>query len=533
MSLNTSHTAADTTDSRLAAWTPPLLSADADVYGESSTITARARDLVRNYPVAAGARRTLIDNVVSSQLKLSAKPEYILLGQDKEWAYEWARQWEAEFGTWANTTECDAARTQNFLGLTRQAVSGMYVNGDHFGVVQWLPCPDAKWSTRIQSVEADRVATPPWLSANLNIRDGVEVDQYGAPMAYWICKVHPGDTRLRLSSPVQTDWVRVDAFTSWGRRRVIHLFDKERAGQTRGKSIFAPVMRELKVSWDYLSSELQAAAVNSLVAFFLESDLSQEEVSRVFGATAENSNAGNEQAIDERWKEIAQKMHRKKLEGGMINSLPLGAKVHPNDFSRPNTSFDPFMEVINRLVGVGINLPFELINNNFSKTNYSSARAALAEAWRYFLCERSWIETGWLNPVLESVMEESLNKGRIDAPDFYAQKHAYTKAKWIYAGRGAIDPYKEARAITEQFANKSTTLEKVCADNGEDWEDVAEQQQRERTYYGELGMPSPYDEPQPAANVAKPDPELNDESGNPKDDDSQADNPSPTDNADA
>ena len=299
MSYRPAHTAADTADSRMAAWLPNMGSADADLYGEKHIITARARDLVKNYPVAAGARRTLIDNVVGSQLKLSSRAMYQLLGKDKEWAHLWGNQWEAEFATWGDTTECDIARSQNFLGLTRQAMSGTYVNGDHFAVVQWQPRPDALWSTRLQSVEADRVATPPWLSANLNIRDGVELDDYGAPVAYWVAKQHPGERFFNVMSPVQTQWVRVPAFTPWGRRRVIHLFDKERAGQTRGKSIFAPVMRELKISWDYLGSELQAAAVNSLVAFFLESDLTQEEVSRVFGATFEKSNGGTqEQAIE-------------------------------------------------------------------------------------------------------------------------------------------------------------------------------------------------------------------------------------------
>ena len=217
-------------------------------------------------------------------------------------------------------------------------------------------------------------------------------------------------------------------------------------------------------------------------------------------------------------------MHRRKLEGGMITSLPLGAKIQPNDFSRPNTSFDPFMEVVNRMVGVGINLPFELINNNFSKTNYSSARAALAEAWRFFLCERSWVETGWLNPVIECVMEESLDAGRTEAPDFYRQKHAYSKSRWIYAGRGAIDPYKEARGNTEELGNSTETLERLAAAKGEDWEDIAQQQAREKAKYEELGLPSPYDAPPPAANAAAatPDPALDNPDGTPKDDNSQA-----------
>lgn len=500
MSSNTAHVAADTCDSRLAAWTPTLGSADADLYGEKDIITGRARDLVRNYPIASGARRTLVDNVIGSQLKLSAQPVYRLLAKDKDWAHDWGNQWEAEFATWGNTTECDIARSQDLLGLTRQAVSGAYVNGDHFAVVQWQPRPDARWSTRLQSVEADRVMTPPFKIGDPNIRDGIEVDDNGAPVAYWIAKRHPGDLFLNLRSPDQAKWRRVPAFTSWGRRRVLHLFDKERAGQTRGKTVFATVMRELKIGWDYLSSELQAAAVNSLIAFFLESDLSQDEVAAIFGANADNSNAGREKSMDDRWQEIAERMHKKRIEGGMITSLPLGAKIRDNNFSRPNTSFDPFMEVITRYIGVGLNMPFELIGKNFSKTNYSSARAALAEAWRFFTAERGWIEQTWITPIVEAVLEEAMNAGRIDAPGYYDNKYAYCKSRFIYSGRGAIDPLKEANAVGVRMQNRTTTLEDVCADAGADWEDVLEQQKREEMKLEELGLSNPYQAAAPLNN---------------------------------
>ena len=498
-----------------------LGSADADLYGEKEIITGRARDLVRNYPIASGARRTLVDNVIGSQLKLSSQPDYRLLKQDKAWAHDWGNNWESEFSTWANTTECDIARSLNFLGLTRQAVSGAYVNGDHFAILQWQPRPDARWSTRLQSVEADRVDTPPYKLGDPAIRNGVELDDNGAPIAYWIAKRHPGDRFFNIQSIAdQNKWIRVPAFTSWGRRRVIHLFDKERAGQTRGKTVFASVMRELKIGWDYLSSELQAAAVNSLIAFFLESDLSQEEVASVFGANTENSNAGREKSMDARWQEIAERMHKKRIEGGMITSLPLGAKIHDNNFSRPNTSFDPFMEVITRYIGVGLNMPFELIGKNFSKTNYSSARAALAEAWRFFMAERTWIEQGWTMPIVEALMEEAMNAGRIEAPGYYDHKYAYCKSRFIYSGRGSIDPYKEARAIETRLKNGITTLEKVFAEEGEDWEDMIEQRAREEALFEELGLTSPYETYAPEAQAV--DPLLTDSNGNPLDDNTNA-----------
>lgn len=59
---------------------------------------------------------------------------------------------------------------------------------------------------------------------------------------------------------------------------------------------------------------------------------------------------------------------------------------------------------------------------DFSKTNYSSARAALIEAWRFFNGRRSWIINYWAKPVFELWLEESVNRGLIEAPNFTKRK---------------------------------------------------------------------------------------------------------------
>jgi capsid protein len=133
------HNAASLDDARLASWVPSPGSADADLLPELSTITSRARDLARNHPIGSGVRQTLNDNIVGSQLRLSSQPKYRLLGWDKDAASAWANATEDQFSTWAETTECDASRTQTLLGLTLQALSGALVNGDALALVMWLP----------------------------------------------------------------------------------------------------------------------------------------------------------------------------------------------------------------------------------------------------------------------------------------------------------------------------------------------------------------------------------------------------------
>ena len=141
-----------------------------------------------------------------------------------------------------------------------------------------------------------------------------------------------------------------------------------------------------------------------------------------------------------------------------------------------------------RHIGTGLNIPYELLLKDFSKTNYSSARSALLEAWRYFNGRRQWLSTYWATPVYELWLEEAVNKGLVDAPDFYENRYAYTRCKWIGPGRGWVDPVKEAQACQIRMDIGLSTLEAECAGQGLDWEEVLEQRAREKAKLAELGL---------------------------------------------
>lgn len=147
-----------------------------------------------------------------------------------------------------------------------------------------------------------------------------------------------------------------------------------------------------------------------------------------------------------------------------------------------------FVENVLRHIGTGLNIPLELLMKDFSKTNYSSARAALIEAWRFFNGRRSWIINYWAKPVFELWLEESVNRGLIEAPNFYEKKAAWCRCKWIGPGRGWVDPVKEAQASQIRMESGLSTLEDECASQGLDWEEVLMQRVRELKRMRELGL---------------------------------------------
>ena len=477
------HQGASHSDLALRDWQPQSVSADSALLPELDTLTNRSRDLVRNDGLMAGGIQTHRDNVVGAVLRLSATPDYRLLGWTPEQAREWSNNVEAHFRSWADSTDCDAARTLDLLGLTVLALGGEMINGDAVALPQWLPRPDSPWSTRISVIESDRLATPPHLEGMARIRRGVEFDTHGAPVAYHFQAAHPGDALYLRGDQVQDlmRYERVPAFTPWGRRRVVHLHSKERTGQTRGKPIVSAVMREFHMAGKYAQNELQASLANSLVAAFLESDLDQQSAQELFGDDPR-----------EAWgQSVKDARSIGKLQGAAVIPLPAGARLQSFTPNRPNAAFESFMLSVERRIAAGLNLPYELFAKDFSRVNYSSARAALLEAWRYFNGRRRWLTSTWLRPIYELWLEEAINAGVVEAPGFYTNRYAYTRCRFVFGGKGWVDPVKEITAAKLRLEIGVSTLEQECAEQGLDWEEVLHQQRLEQQCRLEHGLALP------------------------------------------
>ena len=479
----------------LRRWSPFPGSADSDLLPELGRISSRSRDLVRNHGIASGARQTQLDNIVGCGLRLSAKPNWKVLKRDRKWAEEWGNNVEAWYQTWWNTTTCDVAETLTGDGLATQSFNGAFVNGEALTLPLWMPERGYRFSTCLQNVEADRLSNPNHGPNTDRLRGGIEIDGYGKPLAYHIRSVHPGEVFFASRSFIFTQgaigkWDRIPAVTDWGRKRVIHLHDKERSGQSRGIPALAAVMRQFKVLGDFTTAELKAAASNALVAMVIESSIEQEGIVNLLSQDAEALKKYTEGLSTDKRSAID-------YQGAMILPVPMGTKISSVSPGRPSSSFEPFVTTLLRHIGAGLNIPYELLLKDFSKTNYSSARAALNEAWRFFRGRRKWMASYWYAPVYALWLEEAVNAGIVDAPDFYENWEAYCRCFWIGDGRGYVDPLKEQQASRGRMEDSTSTLELECAEQGLDWEEMLEQQARElqrrkelETEYG-ITFPSP------------------------------------------
>lgn len=471
------HDGASLTARDVAAWVPRRLSADAEIIPEIGTLVGRARDLDRNSGIAESGISTIIDNVLGSGLRVSPRPDYQALGRTKAWADGWAREVRALWESYYWTTACDATDKLTGDQITAQIARAVMVNGDAVSLPLWIPDRGDGWATKMQTVESDRLCNPFGQSERLAFRGGIEFDPYGAPIAYHIRRTHPGDSVSISSDDCGFgQWERIPRRAPHGRLRVLHVYDAKRSGQSRGKPMLTSVLPAFKNANRYLQAELQAAVVNALVAAVITTPLEADDIVELFSKDRD--------ALLK-----ARREHAVRLESGMLATLFPGDQLTSFTPSRPATAFDAFMLHLERHIGLGFDLPYELLMKDFSRLNYVTARAMLAEAWRSFMRRRDWLTTTWIEPWFRLWFEEAVNARKIDAPDFYAKAHAWSRVRVIGPGRGTLDPVKEAQAGQLRVDAGFSTLEDECAETGRDWVEVAEQRAAEIARYRELGLP--------------------------------------------
>jgi len=439
-------------------WLPGGGSADQDILMDLSKLRERSRDLNRNEGIAAGATNAVVNNVVGSGLMPQSQINADRLNLDQKKAFELQIQAETAWLRWKRNA--DSTNRLDFDDIQALIQRQILENGE----VLFLPLMIATrrpYSLALELIEADRLTTPPGKSTlDDRMRSGIEFGLRGQPVAYWIKKSHPGSWSY---GPYRIDdYKRIPAWNTLGRPNVFHLFHQMRPGQSRGVPWFAPALDIFKNMADYMEAELVAARVAACYALLVTSSNPYN--------MATNAAAGETDAAGK---------PTEYLEPGMIKYMGMGEDVKGFTPNRPGNTFGPFIERILRAIGVALDLPYEILAKDFSQTNYSSARASLLEARKFFQVRQTWLAKRLCQPCWEMVLEEAWLRGELDAPDFLQNKREYTRARWIPNGWQWVDPIKEAKGSEISLKNNMTTLSNILAGRGEDLDETLETRARE------------------------------------------------------
>jgi lambda family phage portal protein len=447
-------------------WRPSNRSPDMELMSDANTIRARARDLTRNNAYARGIINALLRNVVGCGIVPQARV-VTDAGEPIEVINDAC---DTLFDRWARVA--DAGNRLTFWEIQRLAYREVIEAGEcliHFTTIEDDRARPV--SLALELIDADRLAED-YLAlrraspeAGNEIRRGVEVDSLGRPVAYWLYPGHPADLYSGFVTPIRRP-----------ASEFLHLYRMERIGQTRGISLFAPLISWLKNLGYYVDNELQASAVASCFTAAITT----------MGGPAD----GGLLAGDETSSSDSDANQFEYLQPGMVARLMPGEKVETVDPTRPNTSAEAWINLMLRSMAVGSGLSYERMAKDYSKTNYSSARASDLEDRREFRADQEWLEYHLVGPVWQRFIETAVLEGKLSIPaeqlvsdyDRYTA-HAYQAPGWEW-----VDPVKEAESSQMALDSNLTTLADELGQRGRDLMDTLRQRQREKKLLDKFGL---------------------------------------------
>ncbi|PHY12832.1 hypothetical protein CSW58_10045 [Caulobacter sp. B11] len=111
---------------------------------------------------------------------------------------------------------------------------------------------------------------------------------------------------------------------------------------------------------------------------------------------------------------------------------------------------------------------------DWSKVNYSSARAALIEVWRGIMKSRSMVAMMVAWPWLLAVTEDAIDQGLVtlpsNGPGLFEAPAAYLRGRWLGPARGWVDPVKEPTGALMRIESGLSNWEDESAEQGIDFD---------------------------------------------------------------
>lgn len=444
---------------------------DIDLHG--SLLRQRARDLYAGGGLARSGPAALTTSVVGWGIQPKPKIDGQLLGMTDAECDEWERNTLREFRLWAENPMCDAERSKDFYTMQQLAFRSELMSGDVFVLFGMKANARTPYQTVIRILEADRISTPDTdgdsesteTEGGGRIVDGVEINSEGEVIRYHIANRHP-----LLENATQTlSWQAIDVFgKETGSPNILHIMTHERPEQRRGIPFCAAQIEQIKQLDRYITSELAANVVSSMLTAFIVS-------------SEDDGKAGMEDAVNDEEK-VTDDEYKIELAPGAIYDLPPGKTIKEINPIRSNSAFESFISTLETIIGASMEIPKEVLTKKY-ESNYTAARGALLDFWRTVRVYRTAFNNSFNQPIYEQWLSEAVALGRIDAPGFFddpAVRQTWCGCIWMGASMGHVDPLKEVNAAEKRIQlNISTEEQEASEYNGNDWNANVRQRRKE------------------------------------------------------
>lgn len=455
---------------------PRNLSADSELMGPfgADALRAWARALVRDNAYAWNVVDTIVSNIIGDGITAQSTYE-TPDGEDVEGVND-AR--DKLWNEWCEVADINGELT--FAEIQILAQREMVEAGEVLIRIINTPGKEYKGIARpvplaLEMIEADRLSlerdtfkTRPARGEGNSVIRGVEIDDKGKPVAYWIYPQHPNSPYAVINQVPE----RIPA------SEIIHLYRKDRVGQTRGVTWFAPIMSWMRDLGVYVDNEIQASAVASCFGVAIKSDM---PTGNLMAPTGEESTDDNGNSLEY-------------LEPAMVVRLRPGESVESINPGRPNSASEPWINLMLRGICAGTGTNYEAIAKDFSKTSYSSSRTSKLEDRPRYKRGQNYMVQHCCLPVWDRFCDAA---ARIDADGFPTStellddRRKVTPVEWQLPEQDWVDPMSEQQAAESALNSFTDTAQNVLGARGLSYRAVYYQAAKERKLRLKLGLLTP------------------------------------------
>lgn len=425
-------------------------------------VVQRTSGLIRDFPVFAGAVASREAFVVAGGIKPQVHVETGNGKIDKDLS----QKIEEAFMAWANDPQkCSTDGRLNFWQM--QSLSER--QECEFGEYLFIENIDSKGNYKLSPAEPLMLEDPGLFytksTKNGNVFwRGIEYSpKTGKVKAYHF-------TKQAQANDFTFDTKRIPA------DRVIHDFKTLRPGQLRGMSPFASAVLSAYSLRDYETAELDSQKMSSRWMAFVTAPPSGNWTDNFSGNITEDQLYGK---------------YVKSLDNATIEYLKSGESVTMNTSQRTSGAFTAFNEIIIRRLSAAIQLPYELLSQDYSGLNFTTLRAVrndfkqgLRQSWERKisqLCQR----------VFKKWLRMEVLSGRLSLPGYFQDPSRYEKVSWITPALENIDPLKEFQAELLMVRAGATSMQEVIKKHGGDPEKVIKDQILWKEVLDEAGLTFP------------------------------------------
>lgn len=431
------------------------ISADNAVFAAGVSLREQARWLDENHDIVIGILDKLEERVIGAR-GIQVEPQPLMHDGKlhEEFASELSRLWSE----WSIRPDVTGMFTR--AEMERLLLRSALRDGEVFSQLVRGPVPGLKHATQVQlsieMLEADYVPMSLNSVEGTQVRQGIEINTWGRPVAYNVYKFHPGNT-LRMATQTK----RVPA------ENMLHLAMRKRLHQIRGVSLLHGVITRLSDIKDYEESERVAARIAAALGFYIK---------RGDATTFQT----------DEFEDPENKYQMFDIAPGMIfDGLKPGEDLGMVESNRPNVHLYEFRNSQLRAVAGGTRGSYSSISRDYNGS-YSSQRQELVEGFEGYNVLQNWFVGQHSRPIYRAWID-MLKLSGIKIPHDVDPSSLYN-ALYLGPVMPWIDPVKEAQAWKGIVRGGAGTESEWIRARGQSPQEIRRQRLREIEYNRERGL---------------------------------------------